>query len=643
MTKELQLIKNKYGEEMMHFARENFSTILEQEGLLFELLSNHFDYSKSLLIDIKKQNKEEQFINYIYSLSSYEYKNSESVNKTPEELLSEAGYILYECKTEEDIQSFKKYYANYEKLCTFNGGRLNRCHVFFAVKKDVDSIKRQDFKEPERQDLYGTSVISIQFTKGSSNILSIKNRYNHAVSNPDATFSNNLENIIPGLTKAFENKYNLNIKSNKNNLELKNYVMARDEKYYKYNYEFCDIYYCSNNVIIDKNNANRFDKDRYLIFDYFILDMKEKNIKLYNDYLEDSFIDDLDNIEKIEIHKNNNQKNIIINNDIEIGLDNENNIISYKNNNIKTINNNFLEYNKKLSTLKLDNVESIGDYFLLFNKELKEINLPQLESIGNDFLYFDEELNIINLPQLKSIGNGFLRYNEALEKIDLPQLESLGNAFLCNNQKLKEVNLPHLYKTGEDFLYNNRSIKSLNLPNLEVACANFLANNGIIKDLYLPNLKIADVNFLRLNQDLEVLNLPNLEKAYNNFIEQNEKISQIYLPKLIYISSKFLLYNKNLKVIDLPSVKFIDSNFLVYNYSVKHINLPSVEEIGSYFLYNDSSIETISMPKLNKEKYDEIVNRFSYLKKKEYDFIHHESRVDKAKRLIKDIATKKRV
>ena len=82
---------------------------------------------------------------------------------------------MYECKTESDIQEFRKYYAPGEELCTFNGGRLNRCHVFFAVKKNVDQITRTNFLNPQRQDEYGTSVISIQFTRGKPNILSIKN------------------------------------------------------------------------------------------------------------------------------------------------------------------------------------------------------------------------------------------------------------------------------------------------------------------------------------------------------------------------------------------------------------------------------------------------------------------------------------
>ena len=54
-----------------------------------------------------------------------------------------------------------------------------------------------------RQDEYGTSVISIQFDRDDTHTLSIKNRYNHKVEKPDATFSNNLNNIVAGLTKSF--------------------------------------------------------------------------------------------------------------------------------------------------------------------------------------------------------------------------------------------------------------------------------------------------------------------------------------------------------------------------------------------------------------------------------------------------------
>lgn len=104
---------------------------------------------------------------------------------------------------------------------------------FFAVKKNADEIKRENFTNPQRQDEYGTSVISIQFSKGTINDLSIKNRYNHSVNNPDATFSNNLENIKPGLTNSFEQHYGLNIcqQSKKEGAFLINAINTNDDAY----------------------------------------------------------------------------------------------------------------------------------------------------------------------------------------------------------------------------------------------------------------------------------------------------------------------------------------------------------------------------------------------------------------------------
>ncbi len=50
MNQDLKMIKKKYGESMMHFCREHFSTLLETEGLLQTLLLKHFHPSHDLLI-----------------------------------------------------------------------------------------------------------------------------------------------------------------------------------------------------------------------------------------------------------------------------------------------------------------------------------------------------------------------------------------------------------------------------------------------------------------------------------------------------------------------------------------------------------------------------------------------------------------
>ena len=285
MNEDLKIIKKKYGEKMMHQCRTLFPTLLEQKGLLSKLLLEHFEPSHDLYNDIESYNLFGSFERYINVLAVTNKKEMIVTSLTSEELLDKTGYILYECKTEKDIQKFKKYYAEGEELCTFRGNRLNRCYVFFAVKKDVDSIKREDYKEPFREDEYGTSVISIQFTRRGGSYLSIKNRYNHTVPNPDATFNNNLDNIIPGLKYAFEKDYNLSYRKTDDEFDIPYYVFADGDKYYKYNYEINNIYYCPNNIIIDNFEVKRYSDEyqRYLVVDYFVIDRQNKKIYLYDE------------------------------------------------------------------------------------------------------------------------------------------------------------------------------------------------------------------------------------------------------------------------------------------------------------------------------------------------------------------------
>lgn len=61
----LNKIKKHYGERMMHFCRKSFPTILETEGRLFRILSEHFPYSKFLYEDIMNSHSEEAFIKIV--------------------------------------------------------------------------------------------------------------------------------------------------------------------------------------------------------------------------------------------------------------------------------------------------------------------------------------------------------------------------------------------------------------------------------------------------------------------------------------------------------------------------------------------------------------------------------------------------
>ena len=494
MNNDLKIIKKKYGEEMMHLCRDLFPTLLEKEGLLPSLLLHSFHESHSLAQDIISEQLEYEFKSYIYQqvdVNDVENNKITKIDKTPEELLTDAGYQLYECHTEEDIQMFKKYYAPGEELCTFQGDRLHRCHVFFVVKDNVDEIKREDFIKPSREDAYGTSVMSIQFTKDFSHTLSIKNRYNHRVNNPDSTFANNLDNIIPGLTDSFDKYYGMHQQFTCDNFELPGYVKANDGKYYKYNCEIGNVYYCEDNVIIDNFEVKEYPKEKYLVFDYFILDLQSKMASLYDLDIVDSFPDILDEIEKINIEKDGDKKTVVIKqrgqeDAVLLGLDRSNNLVSFRNNHVENIPNDFLSYNERLKVLEMENAVIIGDNVLCSNWDLETLELSNATIIGNSFLNENRSLCHIELPKVTNIGQGFLEYNQLISSCQFPSLEVIGNYFMRCNKKLNQIELPKATMIGNFFLEYNENINRVYLPEVKEIGISFLKCNKKLSSIELP-------------------------------------------------------------------------------------------------------------------------------------------------------------
>ena len=646
MNTDLKIIKKKYGENMAKLCRELFPSLLETKSLLSQLLLIKFEPNHALYQDIIEQGKKWEFKDYIYSLVDAENSNEIRVYKTPQEYLSEVGYDLYECKTEADIQSFKKYYAEGEELCTFNGGRLNQCYVFFAVRKDVAKIKREDFKFPNRQDEYGTSVISIQFTKDSTHTLSIKNRYNHRVDNPDATFSNNLDNIIEGLTESFAQEYGL-IQQNKNeNFELWGYVKANDGKYYKFNQEMYNIYYCPNNIIIDNFEVKRYEKEKYLIFDYFVLDLVNKKLELYDKKLGDLFSEVIGDILRIDIQNTEIGKEVTIiskaGKESKIILNQFNVMIIFKNSSIEEIGDAFLYNNKYLEELYLPNLKKVGDSFLFYNKRISILGLPNLEEIGKSFLFRNECFQLVFLPKLQIIGDDFCNNNDAFLKLDLPNLRKVGCDFLARNKSLKILNLPNLREIGDRFLYFNYGLQYLNLQNLEKVGDSFLIHNGTlrklnliklqkagdsflyynktIRELNLPDLCTVGNDFLGSNTYLKELNLPSLIKVGHNFLERNDMIEKLNLPKLQVVGDSFLSHNNSLVKLDLSALEIVGNGFLMINHVLREVILINLCEIGIGFLSENDLLQTLYLPKLTKVDYGflskhPIFNRQNYEKK----------------------------
>ena len=475
-SKELNRIKKLYGEKFMHFCRSIFPTLLEQEGLLTEVLKSTFaTNSRTLYDDIVNNDLEEEFKNYIYSKIDVEKEMPEIIReKTPYQLLDENGYNLYECNSEEEIQSFKKYYKSGEELCTFHGGnRLNRCVVFFAVKKDVEEIKREDFNNPKREDEYGTSVMSIQFTKSQNSTVSIKNRYNHTVNNPDATYGNDLDKIVPGLRQSFEKLLSeRGLTLNSSNIEafsIPGYVVADDGKYYKYNMEINGNYYCPGNVIIDHGNVIKLEPEKQELIDYFILDKENKTLSLYDSVISDSFIDGFKNIDSIEMANNNNSeqktKTITIkekssDKPITIEINKESNsIIGYTNENLVNLGDNFLMYNKQLSELNVPNVTNIGAGCLANNKELKKFEAPNLDPFKYDFfikphMKMNRKLSELYVPNLTKESKENLEYVFSVVKENSKEgkTQNIDSTDIANLDKNYKITTSEIKRSRKDVI-----------------------------------------------------------------------------------------------------------------------------------------------------------------------------------------------
>ena len=125
---DLKIIKKRYGETFAHLCRELFPTLLETEGLLPKILEAHFAKNKFLGQDIIEQKQKMDFRSFVYMFVEEDEKSMTTSNKTPEELFEEAGYTLYpECKSEADIQKFRKYYYREDgKTPTYVPGKQPR-------------------------------------------------------------------------------------------------------------------------------------------------------------------------------------------------------------------------------------------------------------------------------------------------------------------------------------------------------------------------------------------------------------------------------------------------------------------------------------------------------------------------------------
>ena len=455
----------------------------------------------------------ERLVPYIHENFVEKLKPTVHTDQDPITLLKSAHYNAFVVKTLKQQNSIKKYFRKGEELCTFrDSNRYKDYYMIHAVKENADKI--QPFPNPQREDEYGTSVISIQISK-DSDFISIKNRYNHGLKkqNPDATFNNNPDKIVPGLTDSLKKYFHTDFTTS-TGVELPDNYIRIDNQLVCYNYELDNIYYSSDYYIQD-GNIVKLNTAHQIMMDYIILDTQTKRIKIFStnwgfrdaDY---SVFAEAFNGKNISIKIDKNDKT--------------RKIISTPDGNCVVV------QNGVITELTLPNTKDIGDKFLEWNEELKVANFPKLETTGDDFLAGNEALKVLNSPNLKTAGDNFLISNRTLESLDLPNLKTIGNKALRFNEVLESLNTPKLKTTGDDFLEHNEALKVLNSPNLKTMGEYFLSNNKKLTVANFPKLETIGKGFLYKNNSLVSLNAPKVKKFGYGFLELNKVLQTLNMP-----------------------------------------------------------------------------------------------------------------
>lgn len=342
--------------------------------------------------DDKGQYDEDAYIHHLFDneegkllLSFWKEKN---YMLFVQHLFEKAGYDMIIADTLEKQNSIRKYFRPDEELCTFRDKkRFENYYIIHAVKKNACAI--QPAENPEREDEYGASVISIQiFKKGG--YISIKCRYNHTVECPDNTFSSNPDNIILGLSCGLKRLFGVDF----NSASLpENYLMS-DGYFFKYHTESDNVYYGENYYIKD-NQCTVIDTDSQIIVEDCVIDLKEKKVFSPSDSGLAKLLQDEIQSKTIQVSKDKNGRKILTAN---------------------------------------------GKIILLLNAgELEELYLPETTIMPSDALIGCNQLKKVSAEKLKKISGSNFRSCFALEELKFPVLESVGNMCFINCKAVKDI------------------------------------------------------------------------------------------------------------------------------------------------------------------------------------------------------------
>ncbi len=467
-------------------AKSVFDLIKKQNGEHFAKAIRNYDngiFDVPNIVDIVKYagREAEPIMSYLVSLKNVSIEE-QAVHMNPIDLLDKAGYKAYIVKNLKDQNAIEGYFRNGEKLCTFRDpDRLKHFYIINAVKKEClgdDKLPESEWhikpsNNPEREDKYGTSVISIQVLK-TGGFISIKNRYNHTVNNPDNTLNSNPDNIIHGLADAIKHWFNVDFGAQK--VQVPDGYTILNKQVIHYNQEIKGIYF-ANDFYMENGKIKEINKQTQLMLPRdLMLDVQTKTVKSIageNKTWADALTKLISN-KKIQINKTaDGTKEILANGKVVFSINPSNSLFKY------------LDFGKQTSDLVLgEKYNQLGcNKFFDVNATFDVSGVEQLE---------------ISHVDLKNVE---IKFNPYAYKVDLREVGALkGN---CDFSNVSDLSLYELDCTDADIKFN-RNASKVNLCFIRRGSKSGQKFDfGGVRNLYIQNTRFHDDSYIEFNPNAE--------------------------------------------------------------------------------------------------------------------------------------------
>ena len=615
------------------------------------------------IVDIVKYagREAEPIMKYLESLKGVHIEET-GVYQDPLELLSLAGYDAYYVTNLEEQNRIAGYYAsaqdlkrmgitphgpNGERLCTFRDlERFKKYHIIHAVKKNVDQIRRETFRgKEEREDEYGTSVISIQILK-TGGVISIKNRYNHTVAACDNTFGSNPDKIIPGLANALRHHFNVDFSASA--VPLPDNFAYINGQIIRYNYEKDNILFGSDFYV--KNGQIHNLKPHEIMLDSHIFDLRTKKLTYpgpqrngeEDTAFKKAFLEEIKG-HKVILKKDKNGQHLFIRKEGENDPSKDVEILTVKDGCITALNlpttekigDHFLS-KTKIKTFSAPNLIKMGDTCFSEAGFLENLYIPAVKTMGTDCFTITDALKTLNAPSLTELANSCFCIAEHLETISLPNLKKMGVDCFHNIDSLRHISLPALEKTGESCFYTAPQLETADLPSLkemETCSFHFVPS---LKTLIMPSLKkMKDTCFHSVGA-LKIINLPNITEMEKGCFTHADALEMISMPAIKVMRQECFHSTKSLKSVYLPALREMAGACFFFSDSLESLYLPVAKEMGGFCFSRATTLKSFYAPvlKISEQTLKKCPNRENLLATRNQD--PERSGVSQALRTIQD-------